>query len=195
MDLTSRKREKKDRFFNSLSNIPMLDLTHLVDESFYKTTYREDFIKKERLGEKKTEKPADFSVYSKPYDYKELSTKLSERKQHQLSKKDDENDFPSDSSNNMSKSAYWLDSRDSESSGLFDTSTETRASFNGNFHVYKRPVIPSFIKRDQFYQTNSERNLGFLRTEQGVFIPAVPDTSRKGNFPIPCNKLFTSSLK
>lgn len=175
------------RFFNSLSNIPMLDTSHLVDDSFYKTTYREDFVKKNRLYERKIDRPADFSVYSKPYDYKELSAKLCEKGkqtgENMNMNMNNLNEFSSDSFNSkLSKSAYWNDTRDPEAIGLYDSNSETRSSFNGHFHVYQRPVIPSYIKRDQFYQTNAEKSIGFLRTDQGILIPNVPDTARKGKF-------------
>lgn len=174
----NERREKAREYFNTISNIPMLDLSHLVDESFYKTTYREDFVKKDRLREKRADKPTDFSIYSRPYDYKQLSEKLTERNQN---RNNQENDFSSDSTNTLTKSGYWYDSRDPETSGLFDSSTETRASFNGNFYVYKRPVIPAYVRRDHFYQTNSEKNLSFVTNEQGLLIPTVPDSYRKGD--------------
>lgn len=187
---TKKTPGSKHRFFNSLSNIPMLDTSHLADESFYKTTYREDFVKKNRLRERKIERPDDFSVYNKhAYDYKELSNKLAEKNKETTTTTTTtttgNNEFASDSllsssSNKLSKSAYWYDSRDPEAMGIYDSNTETRSSFNGNFHVYQRPHIPQYIKRDNFYQTNAERNIGFLRTEQGILIPTVPDTSRKG---------------
>lgn len=35
--------------------------------------------------------------------------------------------------------------------------------------LYKRPQIPPYIKRDNFFQTNAEKNISYLQTHTGVF--------------------------
>ena len=45
---------------------------------------------------------------------------------------------------------------------------------------YKRPTIPAHIKRDDYYQSNSERNIGFLHTVYGI-IPYVPSKVKPSN--------------
>src|SRR5579883_1295300 len=114
MDTQKENLKPKGCYFNSLSKIPMLDLSHLVDESFYKTTYRENFTPKDRTAElPKPEKPNDFNLFSKntTKKYEQQSPKRLET---------------------AVKSTYWFDSRDPDSSCLFDSSTESRSSFNGN---------------------------------------------------------------
>ncbi len=46
---------------------------------------------------------------------------------------------------------------------------------------YKRPTIPAHIKRDDCYQSNSERNISFLHTVYGI-VPYVPSKVVPSNF-------------
>lgn len=53
---------------------------------------------------------------------------------------------------------------------------------NNSFQIknpYKPPEIPSYIKRDNFFQSNSERNVGYLHTHTGGLHPIIPSEQEK----------------
>lgn len=174
------KRAESGRYFNTLSNIPMLDKGHLVDKSFYKTTYNQEYTSKKRFQEDKVDKIPDFSVYNS-YDFRELQERLQNKNNNNNKSSEhiepDSSQFNSGSFINA-ESIYYSPSHNS----LNDLITESRYSFGGanNIYPYKKPTIPSFIKRDHFFQTNAEKNIKYLSTYTGGLLPIVPSTVKRG---------------
>lgn len=137
-----KKSNKENVYFNTLSNIPMFEQGHITNRNFYKTTYKDEFQKKNRfLDNPRLFKPIDFSV-TQSYDFKSLSEKLEDR-------------------NNNENSNRFL---------------------NNKFQIknpYKTPEIPSYIKRDNFFQSNSEKNVAYLHTHTGGLYPIIPSDEEK----------------
>ncbi|CAF0853662.1 unnamed protein product [Brachionus calyciflorus] len=136
-------QNKENVYFNTLSNIPMFEQGQITNRSFYKTTYNDEFQKKNRY----TDNPGlfkvpDFSI-THSYDFKTLSEKLDD-KNHDYSK----NRFISKPLNQLP-------------------------------NPYKTPEIPSYIKKDNYFQSNSERNVGYLHTHTGGLLPIIPSTEEK----------------
>ena len=52
--------------------------------------------------------------------------------------------------------------------------TETRYQYNATGQIYKRPQIPDYTKRDNFFQTNQEKNIAYVQTADGKLMPFVP---------------------
>lgn len=119
-----------------MSHIPMFDQVKNSGKSFYKTTYGEDFEKKERLQDLSRQiKIPDFTI-NNAYDFNELSDKLVQR-------------------NSANVSSYFNESK-----------------------FYKRPHIPDYIKRDNYFQTNAEKNIEYVQTVKGL-MPVMKSSSKE----------------
>ncbi|RNA33411.1 hypothetical protein BpHYR1_048502 [Brachionus plicatilis] len=143
-----KQSNKENLYFNTLSNVPMFEQGHITNRNFYKTTYSDEFQKKNRFVDNpKLFKPLDFSV-TQSYDFKTLSEKLEDK-------------------NNQEQNSHEI------SNNRF---------LNNQFQManpYKTPMIPSYIKRDNFFQSNSERNVAYLHTHTGGLYPIIPSDEEK----------------
>jgi hypothetical protein len=165
---TDKMQSKKENiYFNSISNIPMFDQVKLNDRSHFNTTYRQEYSKKKNILEPmENTKPVGFSTYHS-YDYKSLTDRMKANNNNHRNKFTDQ----------FTNSIGEFNSASTESfsgSNLNDLSTESRFSFNGSMNVYQRPKIPNYIKRDNYYQSNAERNISYIQTYNGMLLPYVP---------------------
>jgi hypothetical protein len=121
----------------------MFDQNKFSGKSIYKTTYGEEFHKKQSFidNSKKFNRNPDFAI-NNPYDFQELSDRLV-------------NKNAANQSMNQSNSA----------------------SFFNDPQFYKRPQIPDYIRRDNFYQTNTEKNIEYLHTLTGL-VPIMKSTGQ-----------------
>ena len=142
------ERKFSRKLVNSLSQIPMFDQIKYSGEAFYKTTYGEQFPAKERFFGK--------DIDSNQYDYQGLSARLANK-----------NDRSSFSSRPKSHRNSDYSIQNSLRSDSFNTVNDLNV--DSNQQLYKRPQIPPYIKRDNFYQTNAEKNISYLQTHTGVF--------------------------
>ena len=149
-------------YINSLSSIPMFEQGKVTGKNFYNTSYHADYPKKQRLLDRQTEyqKNADFSTYNN-YDYKMLSERLEAKEK-----------------SNSSRSEFVKNQFNSNSLDNFNT--ESRFAFSGTGQVYKRPHIPDYTKRDNFFQTNQEKNISYVTTHDGKLMPFVPSEDLGG---------------
>lgn len=136
---------------------------------------------------------------SQTYNVNSLTSRL---KQKEL-KKSTLNELADEESNNdfAYKSEYFNDPLlNNSSSQLFGSKScnnfmsqsflnkqaeplsESHSSFNTfETSLYKKPKIPSYIKRDSYYQTNSEKSLTYVRTHEGVMMPLAPSMNDATN--------------
>jgi len=160
--------KKENIYFNSISNIPMFDQVKLNDRSHFHTTYRQEFSKKRNILESiENNKPVGFSTYHS-YDYRSLTDRMKAN-----NNQNNRNRFADQFTNSTGE----FNSASTESfsgNNLNDLSTESRFSFNGSMNVYQRPKIPTYIKRDNYYQSNAERNISYIHTYNGMIMPYVP---------------------
>ena len=126
-----------------MSHLPMFDQNKFSGKSFYKTTYGEEFHKKQGFIDKSKSlnRIPDFTI-NNPYNFQELSDRL------------------------VNKNAHMSVNQDTNS-----------ASFFNDPQFYKRPQIPDYIRRDNFYQTNTEKNIEYLHTLTGI-VPIMKSTGQ-----------------
>ncbi len=62
-----------------------------------------------------------------------------------------------------------LSSRPGSSKHYVSTDSLNDMGIESYGQLYKRPQIPPYIKRDNFFQTNAEKNISYLQTHTGVF--------------------------
>jgi hypothetical protein len=137
------KRVEKKPIIKSvvISHLPMFDNPNRFSgKSFYKTTYNDEFLTKQRFIENPVERDPDFTVNNK-YDFKELSNRLVDK---------------NNNNNTSSNKQFFNDSK-----------------------FYKRPFIPDYIRRDQFFQTNNEKNIEYIHTVNNNIIPVVKSDGKK----------------
>lgn len=128
-----------------MSHIPMFDQNKFSGKSFYKTTYNEEFHKKQGFADNsKAFKNPDFAI-NNPYNFQELSDRL------------------------VNKNAHSASSQ--------ETNQMTNANLLTDSQFYKRPHIPDYIKRDNFFQTNTEKNIEYLHTLTGL-VPIMKSTGQ-----------------
>lgn len=156
-DFNNEKKISK-KMVNSLSQIPMFDQIKYSGEGFYKTTYSVQFPAKERFFGK--------DIETNPYDYQGLSARLANR-----------NDRNSFSSRPMSHQASDNSNPNVMRSESYNSLNDSSDSYQ---QLYKRPQIPPYIKRDNFYQTNAEKNISYLQTHTGVY-PFVRNRDYQSN--------------
>ena len=183
---TSEHKEKKPRlnYFNSLSNLPMFEQGLVSGKVFYNTTYKEDYLQKEKFmdsGRKfqdNNKRNPAYSTYNNEggYNIKELSERLDK-------KYNESGNFDSGSENKfLMESFKGSHSISSNKSALNDVLSETKYSFSGTGHdIFKKPTIPAYTKRDNFFQTNAERNIAYVTTAEGQLMPFLPNKEKKGN--------------
>jgi hypothetical protein len=152
-------KNQQGYYINSLSSIPMFEQGKLTGKNYYNTSYHQDYPKKQKFldMQKNFQKNTDFSTYdsSQNYDYMGLSARLKEKSKNQSNLRDEYiGQFGSKSLNNLN--------------------TETRYQYNATGQIYKRPQIPDYTKRDNFFQTNQEKNIAYVQTADGKLMPFVP---------------------
>lgn len=58
--------------------------------------------------------------------------------------------------------------------------TQKQGNYFNDSKFYKRPQIPDYIKRDNFYQTNTEKNIEYLQTVNGL-MPILKSNSKQNH--------------
>jgi len=163
-------KNQQGYYINSLSSIPMFEQGKLTGKNYYNTSYHQDYPKKQKFldMQKNYQKNPDFSTYdnSQRYDYKELSSRLQEKSKNKTNRKDYKDEHMGQF----------------ESKSLNNLNTETGYQYNATAQIYKRPQIPEYTKRDNFFQTNQEKNIAYVQTADGKLMPFVPsDPDLAGN--------------
>lgn len=160
------KENYKPKYINSISGIPMFEQGSVTGKYHYNTTYLDEYSKKKKLNDNQIPNLPEFSTYQN-YDYKLLSEKLENRNRTDMDP--------------VRENRIINQYQSNSNSSLNDLTTETRTSFNGDINVYHRPKIPAYIRRDNFYQTNAEKNVAYLRAHDGTLLPFVPtEEERRG---------------
>ena len=153
-------------FDNSLSSIPMFDTPKDNDNFTFRSTYRSDFTKKQRPIDNPRNRKKELGKHT--YDFKDLSERLIKK---------DNGDKGNNFKGMTTTREEILSSRSQNlfnSKSLNDFTTESHYSFSGFGQNFKRPNIPEHIKRDNHFQTNSERSIKYLKTHDGLVIPFFP---------------------
>ena len=155
-------KNKQGYYINSLSSIPMFEQGKLTGKNYYNTSYHQDYPKKQKFldMQKNFQRDPDFSTYdnSQSYDYSQLSTRLQEKN----SKKSNRKEYNDEQMGQF------------ESRSLNNLNTESRFQYNATGQMYKRPQIPDYTKRDNFFQTNQEKNIAYVTMADGRLMPFVP---------------------
>jgi hypothetical protein len=151
-------------YFNKLSSLPMFESGSVNGKSFYNTTYRDEYQKKNKQLKDISNANNNQSKLAKSlnnydgYDYKELSQRLDEK-------------------NKISSDNYFI-RQNVKGLSRNNSITETKYSFadfekDGFDNAYKRSAVPSYIKRDNAYHTNAEKNITFIQAHNGNLVPSV----------------------
>ena len=157
--------KSQSMYFNKLSSLPMFESGSVNSKSFYNTTYRDEYQKKNKhlkdisnsnSNNNNSKLVKSLNNYDS-YDYKELSQRLDEKNKN-LS----DNFFIRQNVKGLTRN---------------NSITETKysyADFDKDFdNAYKRPAVPSYIKRDNTYHTNAEKNITFIQAHNGNLVPSV----------------------
>lgn len=133
----------------------MFEQSQVANKASYKTTYNDEYKKKNRFLEQNPNqyKLPDFTV-NNPYDFNKLSEKL-----------ENKNNYESVNSNRFLRNN--------------DLTSVSKSAFSNFGSVYKTPQVPAFVKRDNFFQSNSEKNIAYLHTHTGGLLPIVPNEEEK----------------
>ena len=198
IDTEATSSSKFPKYVNTLSSLPMFDQPRNLNKSQYKTTYSQDFTKKVKYLERSDNLRATETLsylnsrsYGKlnmeppSYDISSLTDRLRDRIQEK--KKNFKYEYNNlnglaDSSEFLAKSEYFDTNRDhNRSLNNFENEplSESHSSFTDNFNVYKKPQIPAYIKKDDYFQTNSEKSLRFVLNHEGVMMPIADDEGNK----------------
>jgi hypothetical protein len=158
--------KSKSMYFNKLSSLPMFESGSVNGKLFYNTTYRDEYQKKNKhlkdiSNSNKNQLANSLNSYDS-YDYKQLSQRLEEK--------------------NKNLSDNFFIRQNVKGLNRNNSITETKYSYadfekDGFDNAYKRPAVPSYIKRDNTYHTNAEKNITFIQAHNGNLVPSVEQTT------------------
>ena len=160
-----------------LSKIPMFNSPELYGGSIYESTYANDYQRKSNLNNQS-------SNYDDNHDQLYINRNISKSLDY-FPRVVDFNSQPL-----YKTGKYGLEAihRPRRISGInqfrspMDPSIrkETQNNFNSQsmynqeFSSFSKPKIPSYIRKDGYYHTNSEKNVRYLKSYNGALIPYIP---------------------
>jgi len=172
-----------------LSKIPMFDTPNIYGSSIYETTYSNDYQRKNSINANQF---ADYhdemlmhKAVSKSLDNFNTSTIL-DSSQHLYKT----NKYGLQPVHRPRRIVGINQFRSPMDPSIMNETRQTlisQSAYNREFSSFPKPKIPSYIRRDGYYHTNSEKNIRYMKSYTGALIPFIPSLPMLKN-PLPAIK-------